>query len=72
MRCSACGTRNEERRKFCVECGSRLSAGCPTCGTPYQAGQKFCGECGAALAAGATDPPVQGERGDLRTGEQRQ
>ena len=50
MGCSACGTQNDTSRKFCVDCGSRLSAGCPSCGTPYPAGEKFCGECSAALA----------------------
>jgi len=71
MRCSACGTRNDEGRKFCVECGSRLSTGCPSCGTPYQAGQKFCGECGAALAVGAVDAPAPAARSDGEAGEER-
>ena len=49
MRCSACGTQNEEGRKFCGECGAALRIACPACGTANTPGAKFCGECGAAL-----------------------
>ena len=48
MRCPSCDSENDPGRKFCVECGARLSATCPSCGTPYEPGMKFCGECGAA------------------------
>jgi class 3 adenylate cyclase/tetratricopeptide (TPR) repeat protein len=48
--CAGCGTENEPGRKFCRECGSRLSTGCPTCGTVNAPDAKFCGECGTALA----------------------
>ncbi len=50
MICSTCGTENEAGRKFCLECGARLAAGCPSCGAPNPATAKFCGECGTALA----------------------
>ncbi len=53
MNCPACGTANEAGRKFCGECGTRLSAACPACGTANPPGTKFCGECGTAL----TDAP---------------
>jgi class 3 adenylate cyclase len=56
MRCPGCGTENQAGRKFCVECGNRLSTGCPSCGTPYEAGEKFCGECGTALSEAASGP----------------
>jgi class 3 adenylate cyclase len=49
VNCPACGTANEPGRKFCGECGTRLSAPCPACGTPNLPGTKFCGECGTAL-----------------------
>ncbi len=49
MRCSACGTENDQGRKFCGECGVRLAAVCGACGTPNAAGTKFCGECGAPM-----------------------
>ncbi|MBD0330604.1 MAG: AAA family ATPase [Thermoleophilia bacterium] len=49
MACPACGSANEQGRKFCGECGSPLSVACPTCGTPNAAGIKFCGECGTRL-----------------------
>jgi class 3 adenylate cyclase/tetratricopeptide (TPR) repeat protein len=49
MRCHACGTENEEGRKFCGECGASLSTVCSACGTRNSPGAKFCGECGATL-----------------------
>ncbi len=49
--CSACGTENEEGKKFCFECGTPLGRACPSCGAALSGGEKFCGECGAALAA---------------------
>ncbi len=50
--CAACGTQNDPDRKFCLECGARLSLVCPSCGSPNPQG-KFCGECGSALAGEA-------------------
>jgi class 3 adenylate cyclase/tetratricopeptide (TPR) repeat protein len=47
--CPSCGTENEPDRKFCHECGTRLSVACPSCGASFTPGHKFCGECGAAL-----------------------
>jgi class 3 adenylate cyclase/tetratricopeptide (TPR) repeat protein len=56
--CPACGTANEAGRKFCGECGTRLSAACPACGTPNAPGTKFCGECGTALADAVAAAPA--------------
>jgi class 3 adenylate cyclase len=47
--CSACGVVNDPGRKFCKECGARLSVGCPMCGAPNAPDDKFCGECGSSL-----------------------
>jgi class 3 adenylate cyclase/tetratricopeptide (TPR) repeat protein len=49
--CSQCRTENETGRKFCMECGAPLAAGCPNCGAPNAAAAKFCGECGTTLTA---------------------
>ena len=46
MTCARCGTENRDGRKFCSECGARLSSGCPSCGAANELGEKFCGECG--------------------------
>ena len=56
MRCHQCGTTNEAKARFCIECGNRLAAACPACGSQVTANAKFCGECGAALAAGTGRP----------------
>jgi class 3 adenylate cyclase/tetratricopeptide (TPR) repeat protein len=56
MDCPNCGSVNEAGRKFCGECGTRLTTACPTCGTPTTPGTKFCGECGTPV--GATAPAV--------------
>src|SRR6516165_1274431 len=55
MRCSKCGSDNQERRKFCTNCGTPLAGSCPKCSAPTQRGEKFCGECGTAIAIPA--PP---------------
>ena len=53
MRCAQCGTENDEGRRFCQECGTRLVPGCPTCGAENPPAAKFCGDCGTALGGGA-------------------
>lgn len=50
MRCAGCGVDNDPGRKFCKECGARLSSLCPSCGAPNAPEDKFCGECGSALS----------------------
>jgi predicted ATPase/class 3 adenylate cyclase len=50
MSCPNCGTSNDEAKKFCVECGTRLIRACPSCGTVVGDSEKFCGECGTALS----------------------
>jgi class 3 adenylate cyclase/tetratricopeptide (TPR) repeat protein len=51
--CPACGAPNAVDRRFCLECGSGLSATCPSCGAPNEPAAKFCGSCGNRLASGA-------------------
>ena len=59
MVCGSCGVTNETGRKFCAECGTRLSIACPACGAPNAPAAKFCGECGAAVpVAGAVASSV--------------
>ena len=60
MNCAACQTENDAGRKFCLNCGARLTVGCDACGAPNTPGAKFCGECGASLITsdGATAAPV--------------
>jgi len=48
--CTSCGKENVAGRKFCIDCGARLVAGCPACGAANPPGARFCGECGIALA----------------------
>lgn len=50
MECPKCHTENPESRKFCRECGHKLSLVCPECGTENTPGDKFCGECGNLLS----------------------
>ena len=59
LTCPGCGTSNEEGRKFCAECGTRLAVACSVCGTVNAAGTKFCGECGSALADVAAPATLQ-------------
>jgi class 3 adenylate cyclase/tetratricopeptide (TPR) repeat protein len=56
MKCSQCQAENPERRKFCRECGAKLSLPCPKCGSENIPGDRFCGECGHDLTVFA--PPL--------------
>ncbi len=58
MICAACGTANAEGRRFCLECGAGLSAGCPSCGASNEPAAKFCGSCGSALAGAGGSAPT--------------
>jgi hypothetical protein len=40
VRCSRCGTTNEAKARFCIECGNRLAAACPSCGSEIQPSAK--------------------------------
>ncbi len=56
MSCLECGVANDPGRKFCKECGARLSLGCAACGAANAADDKFCGECGSPLASAPALP----------------
>src|SRR5690348_9455926 len=49
MSCPSCGHGNRPERRFCAECGARLSLACAACGATNEAGEKFCGACGVPL-----------------------
>jgi class 3 adenylate cyclase/tetratricopeptide (TPR) repeat protein len=50
MKCPRCQAENDERLKFCEECGGALTRACPNCGAQVRPDKKFCGECGSSLA----------------------
>jgi class 3 adenylate cyclase/tetratricopeptide (TPR) repeat protein len=62
MQCPACGSANDDGRKFCGECGAALARPCPACGVGNAPGVKFCGECGSPLDAVAAAPAAVAER----------
>src|SRR5262245_25910233 len=57
MDCPSCGYSNDQRARFCGECGAALApvVVCPACGTEEAGGLRFCTECGAALDADGSD-----------------
>ena len=57
MKCPGCKTENPDTRKFCRECGSKLSVICSQCSSENLPGDKFCGECGQKLPIPAEPPP---------------
>ena len=58
MKCPKCDSENRETRKYCGECGTRLSLLCPQCGSENLAGEKFCGECGHDLRRPQKAPAI--------------
>jgi len=51
VKCPACGVLNDEKSKFCNDCGQKISGKniCPSCKVEAVAGAKFCNECGCKL-----------------------
>lgn len=49
MLCLACHHTNDERAKFCDQCGQPLERRCPTCDSPNRPGARFCSACGQSL-----------------------
>jgi len=51
--CTNCGENVPEGQKFCIHCGSAMTAApgktCPQCGKQLPAEAGFCTECGAKL-----------------------
>lgn len=47
--CPGCGSPNSLGQRFCVSCGSRLTAACPRCGAIVDTSSRFCTKCGAGL-----------------------
>src|SRR5262245_47195645 len=54
MKCPRCQAENDERVKFCEDCGASLVRACPNCGAQVRPGKKFCGECGSSLDTAPT------------------
>jgi hypothetical protein len=55
VNCAKCGTANQAGDKFCIKCGSGLTAAssakfCMKCGSPLKIGAKFCEKCGGKVA----------------------
>ena len=50
MSCASCNASNPDGAKFCMSCGSTLSAACDQCGTPLPTEAKFCLNCGHQLS----------------------
>ena len=57
MTCQACGTPNEDGRKFCKSCGQPLALVCASCGAVNTPDARFCGECGSVLTEAAASTP---------------
>jgi class 3 adenylate cyclase/tetratricopeptide (TPR) repeat protein len=49
MKCPQCAFDNKPGKKFCIECGTKLTLKCPECGSEIEGTEKFCGECGHNL-----------------------
>ena len=49
MRCLACHHTNDDRAKFCDQCGQPFATRCATCDSPNRLGARFCSACGQGL-----------------------
>ena len=59
MKCPKCQTINPDSKKFCTECGAKLSLICPQCGAEFLPTEKFCGECGHQLSLPSKPVPKE-------------
>ena len=55
MICDNCGTKNDEARSFCLQCGNPLGWICP-CSFPNKKDDLFCGGCGRPFIEGNYSP----------------
>lgn len=69
MTCAECGASNPDEARFCIECGTPVSASCPECGTGIVPGARFCLSCGARVAE--APPPERTPAGPEPTTEER-
>jgi class 3 adenylate cyclase/tetratricopeptide (TPR) repeat protein len=46
MKCPKCWFLNQDRAKFCLQCGEKLEFACPRCGKILPSVANFCDECG--------------------------
>ena len=53
MECPSCQESNPEGARFCLACGSAMSASCPQCGSELPPRARFCVNCGQQLAGAA-------------------
>jgi len=49
VRCPSCQSESPDTKKFCSNCGSKLSPSCPQCNAEVLIDDSFCGECGHPL-----------------------
>jgi len=59
MKCPKCQTENPDLKKFCRECGAKLTFLCSQCNAEVIPGDKFCGDCGHNLTQPSEAPPKE-------------
>ncbi|MBW1852056.1 MAG: AAA family ATPase [Deltaproteobacteria bacterium] len=59
MKCPQCAFDNKPGKKFCIECGAKLTVKCPECGSEIEGTEKFCGECGHSLTTPSEPAPKE-------------
>jgi hypothetical protein len=57
MECPKCHVMNPDGKKFCRECGAKLTFLCPQCAAELSPGDNFCGECVQFLQLPSTPTP---------------
>lgn len=72
MQCPQCQAENQERRRFCGNCGAPLAITCPDCGFANEPGIVFCGGCGKPLDATPVSEKEPALRRETPDAERRQ
>lgn len=50
LKCEKCGTKLDDKAKFCKNCGEAVELNvCEVCGTPIAKDSRFCEECGKGV-----------------------
>lgn len=69
MKCLQCGIDSKSKKKFCTQCGEKLTLNCPQCDTEIEEKERFCGACGYDLGKAKEAPSINNSILEFDTSE---